>query len=115
MPIIDEDLEGIRGYGLGKNELQFSVNRERMEESSSLGCQEHKETIESLVCVLPPQSGAVSCHFLLRMLKAVIVYSASLALISDLEKRVGMALEDANVCDLLIPNFKNEDQQKGAR
>ncbi|CAH8270657.1 unnamed protein product [Arabidopsis lyrata] len=98
----------------GKNELQFSVNRERMEESSSLGCQEHKETIESLVSVLPPQSGAVSCHFLLRMLKTAIVYSASPALISDLEKRVGMALEDANVCDLLIPNFKNEDQQKGA-
>ncbi|XP_010491684.1 PREDICTED: BTB/POZ domain-containing protein DOT3-like [Camelina sativa] len=114
LPIIDDDLEGIRGYGLGKNELQFSVNRGRMEESSSLGCQEHKETIESLVSALPPQSGAVSCHFLLRMLKTAIVYSASPALISDLEKQVGMALEDANVCDLLIPNFKNEDQHKGA-
>ncbi|EOA20590.1 hypothetical protein CARUB_v10000901mg [Capsella rubella] len=114
LPIIDEDLEGIRGYGLGKNALQFSVKRERMEESSSLGCQEHKETIESLVSVLPPEPGAVSCHFLLRLLKTAIVYTASPALISDLEKRVGMALEDANVCDLLIPNFKNEDQQKGA-
>ncbi|XP_010422868.1 PREDICTED: BTB/POZ domain-containing protein DOT3-like [Camelina sativa] len=114
LPLIDDDLEGVRGYGLGKNELQFSVKRGRMEESSSLGCQEHKETIESLVSALPPQYGAVSCHFLLRMLKTAIVYSASPALISDLEKRVGMALEDANVCDLLIPNFKNEDQQKGA-
>ncbi|CAE6093964.1 unnamed protein product [Arabidopsis arenosa] len=46
LPIIDDDLEGIRGYGLGKNELRFSVTRERMEESSSLGFQEHKETIE---------------------------------------------------------------------
>ncbi|KAL1225724.1 BTB/POZ domain-containing protein DOT3 [Cardamine amara subsp. amara] len=113
LPLIDEDLEGIRGYGFGKSELQFSVNRERMA-GSSLGCQELKETIESLVSVLPPQSKAVSCHFLLRLLKTAMVYSASPALISDLEKRAGMVLEDANVCDLLIPNFKNQDQQKGS-
>nr|AII30306.1 phototropic-responsive NPH3 family protein [Cardamine hirsuta] len=111
LPLIDEDLEGTRGYGLGKSELQFSVNREKMAGSS----QEIKETIESLVSVLPPQSKAVSCHFLLRLLKTAMVYSASPALISDLEKRVGMVLEDANVCDLLIPNFKNEHQQQGPR
>ncbi|ESQ40972.1 hypothetical protein EUTSA_v10015906mg [Eutrema salsugineum] len=114
LPIIDEDLEGIRGLGLGKNELQISVNRERTEESN-VGCQEQKGIIESLVSVLPQPTGALSCHFLLRLLKTAIVYSASPALISDLEKRIGMALEDANVCDLLIPNFKNEDQQRGAR
>lgn len=114
LPLIDEDLEGIRGYGTGKNELQFSVKREKTEESG-LGCQEQKGIIESLVSVLPPQSGAVSCHFLLKLLKTAIVYSASPALICDLEKRIGMALEDANVCDLLIPNFKNEDQLKAAR
>ncbi|CAG7911592.1 unnamed protein product [Brassica rapa] len=113
LPLIDDDLEGIRGYGSGNNELQFSVEGERTEESS-LGCQEQKRIIESLVSVLPQQPEAVSCQFLLRLLKTAIVYSASPALVSDLEKRVGMALEDANVCDLLIPNFKNEDQQKGA-
>ncbi|KAL0751960.1 hypothetical protein Bca101_033963 [Brassica carinata] len=115
LPLIDEDMEGIRGYGSGNNEFQFSVERERTE-GSTLGCQEQKRTIESLVSVLPTQPEAVvPCQFLLRLLKTAIVYSASPALISDLEKRVGMALEDANVCDLLIPNFKNEDQQKGAR
>ncbi|KAF8115782.1 hypothetical protein N665_0025s0231 [Sinapis alba] len=115
LPLIDEDLEGIRGYGSGDNELQFSVERGRTEKSS-LGCQEQKRIIESLVSVLPTQPGAVvPCQFLLRLLKTAIVYSASPALISDLENRVGMALEDANVYDLLILNFKSEDQQKGAR
>ncbi|CAA7027168.1 unnamed protein product [Microthlaspi erraticum] len=108
LPLIDEDLEGVRVYGLGKNELQFSVNRVKTEH------QEQKGIIESIVSVLPTQSGAVSCKFLLRLLKTAMVYSASPALISDLEKRVGMALEDADVCDLLIPNFKKQDQQKGA-
>lgn len=37
LSLIDEDLEGIRGYGLGNNELQFSVEGERIEENS-LGC-----------------------------------------------------------------------------
>ncbi|CAH8281663.1 unnamed protein product [Eruca vesicaria subsp. sativa] len=115
LPLIDDDLEGLRGYGSGNNDLQFSVERERTEENS-LGCQEHKRIIESLVSVLPTQPGSVvPCQFLLRLLKTAIVYSASQALVSDLEKRVGMALEDANVCDLLIPNFKNEDQQKEVR
>ncbi|KAG5377083.1 hypothetical protein IGI04_041679 [Brassica rapa subsp. trilocularis] len=95
LPLIDEDLEGIRGYGSGNNELQFSVEGERTEENS-LGCQEQKRIIESLVSVLPQQPEAVSCQFLLRLLKTAIVYSASPALVSDLEKRVGMALEDAN-------------------
>lgn len=115
LPLIDDDMEGIRGYGSGNNELQFSVERGRTEESS-LGCQEQKRIIESLVSVLPTQPEAVvPCQFLLRLLKTAIVYSASPALVSDLEKRVGMTLEDANVCDLLIPNFKNEGQQKGSR
>ncbi|KAE8715786.1 BTB/POZ domain-containing protein DOT3 [Hibiscus syriacus] len=44
------------------------------------------------------------------MLKTAKVNSASPVLISDLEKRIGLMLEDANVNDLLIPNYKDEDQ-----
>ncbi|CAN8236837.1 unnamed protein product [Cochlearia groenlandica] len=108
LPQVDEDLEGVRGYAVGHNELQFCLKRERIEENG-LRCHEQKGIIESIVSILPPQHGAVSCHFLLKLLKTSIVYSASQALVSELEKRVGMALEDANVCDLLIPNLKNED------
>ncbi|XVE86779.1 hypothetical protein DITRI_Ditri18aG0061200 [Diplodiscus trichospermus] len=109
LPGMDEELEGLRGYGFGKSELQFSILRRKEEESSGKN-KEQRTIIENLVSILPSQHEAVSCKFLLQMLKTAMVYSASPALISDLEKRIGMMLEDANVNDLLIPNYKNEDQ-----
>ncbi|XP_022774973.1 BTB/POZ domain-containing protein DOT3-like [Durio zibethinus] len=109
LPYMDEELEGLRGYGYGKSELQFIILR-REEEESSAQNKEQRTIIENLVSILPSQYEAVSCKFLLQMLKTAMVYSASPALISDLEKRIGMMLEDANVNDLLIPNYKNEDQ-----
>ncbi|XP_021300961.1 BTB/POZ domain-containing protein DOT3 [Herrania umbratica] len=109
LPDMDEELEGLRGYGFGKSEVQFSILRRKEEEGAGQN-KEQKTIIESLVSILPSQHGAVSCKFLLQMLKTAMVYSASPALISDLEKRVGMMLEDASVNDLLIPNYKNEDQ-----
>ena len=105
---MDEE-PGLRGYGFGKSELQFSILRRKEEESSGQN-KEQRTIIENLVSILPSQHEAVSCKFLLQMLKTAMVYSASPALISDLEKRIGRMLEDANVNDLLIPNYKNEDQ-----
>lgn len=106
---MDMELQGLRGYGYGKSELQFSILSGNEEECVSHS-KEQKTIIENLVSILPPQQEAVSCKFLLKILRMAIVYSASPALISELEKRVGMTLEYANVNDLLIPNFKNEDQ-----
>ena len=108
LPDMDEELEGLRGYGFGKSELQSSILRRKEEESD--GYKEQRTIIESLVSILPSQNGAVSCKFLSQMLKTAMVYSASPALISDLEKRIGMMLEDANLNDLMIPNYKNEGQ-----
>ncbi|KAH8507762.1 hypothetical protein H0E87_010067 [Populus deltoides] len=112
LPGMDVELEGPRGYGYGKNELQFSILIGRKEDEGIEHSQEQKSIIETLVSILPPQPGAVPCKFLLKMLKMAMVYSASQALISELEKRVGMMLENANVNDLLIPNDKREDQGK---
>lgn len=112
LPGINVELEGLRGYGHGKNDLQFSVLSRSNEDVGYGHGKEQKEIIESLVSLLPPQPEAVSCKFLLQMLKMANVYSASSALISELEKRVGMTLEDANVNDLLIPRYKNADQGK---
>ncbi|XVF61629.1 hypothetical protein PTKIN_Ptkin08bG0145800 [Pterospermum kingtungense] len=109
LPDMDEDLEGLRGYGFGKSELQFSIMRRKEEESSGQN-KDQRTIIENLISILPYQNEAVPCKFLLQMLKTAMVYSTSPALISDLEKRIGMMLEDANVNDLLIPNYKNEDQ-----
>ncbi|XVF15187.1 hypothetical protein REPUB_Repub09cG0128900 [Reevesia pubescens] len=109
LPDMDDELEGLRGYGFGKSELQFGILRRKEEESAGQN-QEQRTIIESLVSILPSQNEAVSSKFLLQMLKTAMVYSASPALISDLEKRIGMMLEDANVNDILIHNCKNEDQ-----
>ncbi|XP_030499842.2 BTB/POZ domain-containing protein DOT3 [Cannabis sativa] len=109
---MDEELEGIRGYGHGKSDLQFSILSRREEEGEEgiAHGKRQKMIIENLVSLLPPQHEAVSCKFLLQMLKIANVYSVTPALISELEKRVGMLLEDANANDLLIPRYKNADQ-----
>ncbi|XP_028755160.1 BTB/POZ domain-containing protein DOT3-like isoform X2 [Neltuma alba] len=111
LPGIDVELEGLRGYGYGKNELQFSIYSGKEKEKSG-NSKEQKTIIESLLSILPPQQEAVSCKFLLQMLKMAMMYSASPALISDIEKRVGMTLEDAEVNDLLIPRYQSGDQWK---
>ncbi|KAF9623756.1 hypothetical protein IFM89_005263 [Coptis chinensis] len=41
-----------------------------------------------------------------------LVYLATPALVSELEKRVGMVLEDATVNDLLIPTYNNGTERK---
>ncbi|XP_021826254.1 BTB/POZ domain-containing protein DOT3 isoform X1 [Prunus avium] len=112
LPGMDVEFEGQRGYGFGKNDLQFGILSRSKEDGGYVHSKEQKIIIESLVSVLPPQNEAVSCKFLLRMLKMAMLYSASPALISELEKRVGMILEDANVNDLLIPSCNNADQGK---
>ncbi|CAN1813717.1 BTB/POZ domain-containing protein DOT3 [Linum perenne] len=75
---------------------------------------EHKEEqttiIENLISLLPPQQEAVPCRFLLQMLNMATVYSASQALITQLEKRVGIILDKATVNDLLIPNYQTADR-----
>jgi hypothetical protein len=111
LPDMDNELGGIRGYGHGKSELQLSIYSGKEEGGIGLS-KEQKTIIESLVSILPPQQEAVSCKFLFKMLKMAMVYSATPALISELEKRVGMMLEDASVDDLLIPSYKNANQVK---
>lgn len=111
LPGMDTELGGLRGYGHGKNELQLSIYSGREEEGIAQS-KEQKTIIESLVSILPPQQEAVSCKFLTKMLRMAMLYSATPALISELEKRVGMMLEDANVNDLLIPSYKNANQVK---
>ncbi|TYK15877.1 BTB/POZ domain-containing protein DOT3 [Cucumis melo var. makuwa] len=95
---------GLGEYTQDKSDQQVSILSGRKDELGIVRSKEHKAIIESLLSIVPPQREAVSCRFLLQMLKMARVYSASPALISELEKRIGMVLEDANVIDILIPN-----------
>ncbi|CAJ2677057.1 unnamed protein product [Trifolium pratense] len=111
LPGMYEELEGLRGYGHEKSNLQFTIFGRKKQESAAHS-KEQTTIIESLVSIIPTQQEAVPCKFLLQMLKMAMMYSVSPALISDLEKRVGMVLEDAEVNDLLIPRYQNRDQGK---
>ncbi|KAJ7956821.1 BTB/POZ domain-containing protein [Quillaja saponaria] len=111
LPGMDVELKGLRGYGYVKNDLQFGVFGDKEEEPIEHS-KEQKTIIESLISILPHQQKSLSCKFLLQMLKMAMVYSVSPALIAELEKRVGMMLEDAKVNDLFIPRYKNGDQGK---
>ncbi|KAL1366127.1 BTB/POZ domain-containing protein DOT3 [Arachis ipaensis] len=108
LPGMDMELEGIRGYGHGKSSLEFSIFTGRKKESTGHS-KDQKTIIENLVSIIPPQQGAVSCKFLLQILKLARMYSVSQALTSYLEKRISMVLEDAEVNDLLIPRYQNEE------
>ncbi|XAR73386.1 hypothetical protein NMG60_11007339 [Bertholletia excelsa] len=110
LPGMDVELERARRFSFGKNELQINISSGRRQEGSVGHNKEQRMIVESLVSILPPQTEVVSCKFLLWMLKMALMYSASPALISELEKRVGMMLENADVSDLLVPNYVIGDQ-----
>ncbi|KAG6742620.1 hypothetical protein POTOM_053541 [Populus tomentosa] len=65
--------------------------------------------VESLISIIPPQKDSVSCSFLLRLLRMANMLKVAPALVTELEKRVGMQFEQATLGDLLIPSYnKNE-------
>nr|XP_043606966.1 BTB/POZ domain-containing protein DOT3 isoform X2 [Erigeron canadensis] len=110
----DVEIEGLKHHTNGKNELVWSIyNGQKKEKESGNQSQEQRVIIETLVSILPHQKDAVSCRFLLWMLKMAMVYSVSPALVSELEKRVGMVMENASVYDLLIPAEGNQLKSLG--
>ncbi|CAL4887177.1 unnamed protein product [Urochloa decumbens] len=65
---------------------------------------EQRMVVESLISIIPPQRDSVSCGFLLRLLRLAAMLKAAPALVTELEKRVGMQLEQAALPDLLVPS-----------
>jgi hypothetical protein len=65
----------------------------------------HRLLLEKIVSLLPAERDAVSCGFLLKLLKAANILSASAASKSELVRRVAWQLEEAGVADLLVPSL----------
>ncbi|ESW30387.1 hypothetical protein PHAVU_002G149400 [Phaseolus vulgaris] len=65
----------------------------------------HRLLLESVVSLLPVGKGAVSCGFLLKLLKASNILNASSSSKMELARRIGLQLEEATVNDLLIPSL----------
>lgn len=66
--------------------------------------------IESLISIIPPQKDSVTCSFLLRLLRMANMMKVAPALVTELEKRVGMQFEQAELPDLLIPSYNKSSE-----
>ncbi|PON40255.1 Root phototropism protein 3-like [Parasponia andersonii] len=75
------------------------------EDIPTVQAKDQRMIIESLISIIPPQKDSVSCSFLLRLLRMANMLKVAPALVTELEKRVGMQFEQATLADLLIPNY----------
>ncbi|RLM64627.1 coleoptile phototropism protein 1-like [Panicum miliaceum] len=66
---------------------------------------EQRRVVESLISIIPPQKDCVSCSFLLRLLRLAVMLKAALALVTEVEKLVGMQLDQAALPDILVPSY----------
>lgn len=75
----------------------------------SIQAKDQRMIIESLISIIPPQKDSVSCSFLLRLLRMANMLKVAPALVTELEKRVGMQFEQATLADILIPSYSKTD------
>ncbi|MQL92422.1 hypothetical protein Taro_025043 [Colocasia esculenta] len=95
-----------QGGGLHMIVAGTGVGREQL---SSTQVREQRMMIESLISIIPPHKDSVSCTFLLRLLRLSNMLTVAPALVTELEKRVGMQLEQASLGDLLIPSYNKSE------
>ncbi|OUZ99773.1 BTB/POZ-like [Macleaya cordata] len=92
------------GSGSWKGGLHMIVAGNK-EDPPNVHIKEQRMIIESLISIIPPQKDSVSCSFLLRLLRMANMLKVAPALVTELEKRVGMQFEQATLVDLLIPSY----------
>lgn len=67
--------------------------------------EDQKILLEEIVTLLPMQKGLVSTKLLFGLLRTALILRATQSCILNLEKRIGMQLDQATLEDLLMPNF----------
>ncbi|EMS59346.1 Coleoptile phototropism protein 1 [Triticum urartu] len=77
--------------------------------SNGLDCTRHRAALETIISLLPPERGSVSCGFLLKLVRAACLLGSDETLRGDLVKRIGSQLDRASVSDLLIPASSDEN------
>uniref|UniRef100_M8BAP0 [histone H3]-lysine(4) N-trimethyltransferase n=1 Tax=Aegilops tauschii TaxID=37682 RepID=M8BAP0_AEGTA len=73
--------------------------------AATLSEEEQRHLLEDIDRMLPLQRGLISTNVLLWLLRTAMILKVNRACISNLEKRVGMQLDEATLEDLLLPNF----------
>lgn len=66
--------------------------------------------VETIVWMLPTETGSVPCSFLLKLLKAASLLHCGEMAKKQLVKRIGQQLAEASVTDLLIPAQAGENE-----
>ncbi|KAK8567652.1 hypothetical protein V6N13_105608 [Hibiscus sabdariffa] len=107
--LIGEALQIYASRWLPNISRKVKANRGRTSESDSDSADDvsskHRLLLETIVSLLPSEKGAVSCTFLLKLLKAANILNASSSSKTELARRVALQLEEARVSDLLIPSL----------
>ncbi|KAL5731680.1 hypothetical protein ACHQM5_004385 [Ranunculus cassubicifolius] len=67
--------------------------------------EEQKQLLEEIDHMLPIEKGIASTKFLFGLLRTAMILRASPTSIANLERRIGMQLDQATLEDLLMPNF----------
>ncbi|KZV22749.1 root phototropism protein 3 [Dorcoceras hygrometricum] len=111
-------VKGMRYELVGASIMQYATKwlpgliKQGSASGFSLGLVQAKDQrmiMESLISIIPPQKDSVSCSFLLRLLRLANMLKVAPALVTELEKRVGMQFEQATLADLLIPSYNNNE------
>lgn len=97
------------GSSSWKGGLHMIVAGTKDDLSSPIQAKDQRMIIESLISIIPPQKDCVLCSFLLRLLRMALMLKVAPALVTELEKRVGMQFEQASLADLLIPCYSKAD------
>ncbi|XP_009406573.2 BTB/POZ domain-containing protein At1g30440-like [Musa acuminata AAA Group] len=67
--------------------------------------EEQRQLLEEIASMLPLQKGVISTKVLFGLLRTGMILQVKPSCISDLEKRIGLQLDQATLEDLLLPNF----------
>ncbi|KAL3620970.1 26S proteasome regulatory subunit 6B [Castilleja foliolosa] len=99
----------VSGIKDDNNNNNININNNNVNLPVAVQAKDQRMIVESLISIIPPQKDSVSCSFLLRLLRTANMLKVAPALVTELEKRVGMQFEQAGLADLLIPSYsKNE-------
>ncbi|KAL8201328.1 hypothetical protein R6Q57_012667 [Mikania cordata] len=105
--LIGDALKIYTSKWLPKISRNFEKGSSLNSESDSSGSNS-RMLLESIITLLPIEHNAVSCSFLLKLLKAVNILQASGSSKLELARRVALQLDEAKVCDLMIPSASND-------
>ncbi|CAD6261380.1 unnamed protein product [Miscanthus lutarioriparius] len=91
--------------GVGVLQMVIASEADNTNTPTAETASEQRRIIESLISIIPPQKYCVSCSLLLRLLRLAVVLKAAPALVTEVEKHVGMQLDQAALPDILVPSY----------